>query len=122
MVWPQAVLSSLGEDLGTTVFGPAGFLRHRCILAGMQVSPWRLLKAGAPQLVSDGDPVGSVFPLPAWPPALQMHPPAVSCCPKGPAFRFNVISHRLGNGYRCCVCNSTISQVPEEPLPLSAFS
>lgn len=41
---------------------------------------------------------------------------------KGPVFHLNAINHRLGNKYRCCVCSSTVSQVPEESLPLSAFS
>lgn len=61
-----------------------------------------------------------VSPLPSISPTLQRHQRVL--LQKGPVFRFNVINHRLGNKYRCCVCSSTVSQVPEESLPLSAFS
>lgn len=88
--WPQAVISSIYEDLSTASLRFAGFLHHHRVLAGMQICPWcLLLGAGAPQhenprLVSDGDPVDCLFPLPPSSPTLQMHQPAVSCCKKGP--------------------------------------
>lgn len=132
IAWPQAVISSICEDLGTTMLGLARFLHLRCILAAMQICPWCLLvRAGVvvvrsppqkPPTCVRQRPRGPRFP----PPFIISHFAVASACrvllQKGPVFHFNVISHRLGNKYRCCVCNSTVSQVPEESLPLSAFS
>lgn len=78
---PQAVISSLCEDLSTTVLGFARFLHRCCIPAGVHICSWCLLfRGGAPQyenpwLVS-GRGLSSSSSL-----TLPVHQ---SCCKKGP--------------------------------------